>query len=384
MNDSVRGHRVLLVDDEPSVTRGLQLALNGEPYSIVCADSGPRALELMRAGEFDVVVSDEQMPGMSGAELLEVVRREHPEVGRIMLSGHAGLDAVVRTINTGEIFRFLFKPCPADQVARTIREALARRDERQRTADWVAEYLGGTPHELERRVKGSLEAAWIGFQPIVRGHDGAIHGYEALLRSDAPGWEGPLAFFKATEALGRALESGRRVRELIARRLDEAPPDLQVFVNVTRRDLDDEAFLDGRDELARHARRVVLEITERMSLDSVPDIDMRLARLRASGYLIAIDDIGAGYAGLSSLLALEPDYVKFDADLIRGIDASSSKQKVVGAMIQLCSEMGQRTLAEGIETRGERDVAVDLGCQFLQGFYFGKASREFAAPIAGH
>ncbi len=115
---------VLFVDDEPALLDGLKLNLRKEPYQIVTAFSGAEALEVLAAERVDVVVSDERMPGMSGSELLGLVRTRYPRTIRIMLTGQASLEATIRAINEGEVYRFLTKPCSPIQLAQTIRDAL--------------------------------------------------------------------------------------------------------------------------------------------------------------------------------------------------------------------------------------------------------------------
>jgi EAL domain-containing protein (putative c-di-GMP-specific phosphodiesterase class I) len=129
--------------------------------------------------------------------------------------------------------------------------------------------------------------------------------------------------------------------------------------------------------LAQIANQVVLEITERSSLDRVPDVRSRIASLRAIGYRIAVDDLGAGYAGLTSFALLEPDFVKLDMSLVRGVDSNSTKQKVVKSMTTLCREMGMLVVAEGVETPAECQTLVDLDCDLLQGFLFAKPGKPF-------
>jgi len=98
------------------------------------------------------------------------------------------------------------------------------------------------------------------------------------------------------------------------------------------------------------------------------------------GYRIAIDDMGAGHAGLSTFARLEPDMVKLDMGLTRAIDSRPTKQKVVRTLTSLCHELGMLVITEGVETPGERDCVVDAGCDALQGFLFGHPERSILAP----
>ena len=114
--------------------------------------------------------------------------------------------------------------------------------------------------------------------------------------------------------------------------------------------------------LSKIASRVVLEITERCSLDGVAGLAAKLAAMRGLGFRLAVDDLGAGYAGLSSFATLEPEFVKLDMSLIRGVDASPKKRSVVSAMIRLCTqELGMQVISEGIETSAERDALAAEG-----------------------
>jgi EAL domain-containing protein (putative c-di-GMP-specific phosphodiesterase class I) len=149
------------------------------------------------------------------------------------------------------------------------------------------------------------------------------------------------------------------------------PADATVFVNLHPIDLNDpELYQEG--PLTRMASRVVLEITERASLESVPSLSQRLLELRSLGFRLAVDDLGAGYAGLTSMTHIEPEYVKLDMSLVRGIDGTPTKQKVVRSMAHLCDDLGMRVVAEGIETAAERDALGASGCGLLQGYFFAR------------
>ena len=117
--------------------------------------------------------------------------------------------------------------------------------------------------------------------------------------------------------------------------------------------------------------------TERAALDEVKDVRQRVAALRALGFRVAIDDLGAGYAGLNSFAYLQPDIVKIDMALVRDVDKEPTKQKLIASMTKLCADLGIIVVAEGIERCEERDVLVDLGCDLLQGFLFARPQRGF-------
>jgi EAL domain-containing protein (putative c-di-GMP-specific phosphodiesterase class I) len=148
-------------------------------------------------------------------------------------------------------------------------------------------------------------------------------------------------------------------------------------VNLHTQDLLDSDLFDSERPLARMAPQVVLEITERASLHHIRDVQPRIARLRAMGFRIAVDDLGAGYAGLTTFAQLEPEVVKLDMSLVRGVHMQPTKQTLVRTMISMCRELGMQVVAEGIETPEERDAIVEAGCDLLQGYLFAKPARGF-------
>lgn len=123
---SIQG-TILFVDDEPNITAALKRSLRSQPYTLLSAASAAEALRILEQRSVDVVVSDEQMPGMAGSEFLAEVRVRNPTTIRIILSGQASVEAALRAINEGEVYRFLVKPCnPADLIG-TIHQALAHK-----------------------------------------------------------------------------------------------------------------------------------------------------------------------------------------------------------------------------------------------------------------
>jgi len=120
-------YTVLLVDDDPALIAGLERALRKYPYDVVGAGSPAAALEVLRGQLVHVVVSDYEMPGMSGSELLARVREEWPDTVRIMLTGQPSVRGVMEAVNTSAVHRFFRKPCSGLELASSIREMLRER-----------------------------------------------------------------------------------------------------------------------------------------------------------------------------------------------------------------------------------------------------------------
>ncbi len=118
------GYKILIVDDDPDVRKVLESMLLRESYDVFCASSGKEALIILAQQEMDVIISDEQMPGIAGTEFLATVRIKYPDTIRIVLTGHATLESAIKAMNEGEIYRFFTKPCNMIDLKVTIRQGI--------------------------------------------------------------------------------------------------------------------------------------------------------------------------------------------------------------------------------------------------------------------
>jgi len=118
-------HKILIVDDEPNIFHALRRAMHGEAsWQLLYAESGEKALEVLEEEVIDLMICDENMPGMNGTQLLGLVRQRWPDVIRMMLTGDASVDLVVNAVNNGEIYRFFTKPCNEAELIISVRDAL--------------------------------------------------------------------------------------------------------------------------------------------------------------------------------------------------------------------------------------------------------------------
>jgi EAL domain-containing protein (putative c-di-GMP-specific phosphodiesterase class I) len=235
---------------------------------------------------------------------------------------------------------------------------------------------------LQGGFERALEAMWIAFQPIVDARHKRLFGYEALMRTKEPSLPHPGAILAAAERLDRLPALGRHVRRLTAEAFAAAPRDATLFVNLHPNDLLDPELFHPNRPLSLLADRVILEITERSAIDDIKDIQARVASLREMGFRIAVDDLGAGYAGLSSFVALSPELVKLDISLVRDVHRSEVRQRLVASMTSLCKDMKMLVVAEGVETAEERDCVAASGCELLQGYLFARPGPPFP-PFGG-
>jgi EAL domain-containing protein (putative c-di-GMP-specific phosphodiesterase class I) len=375
---------VLAVDDDALVLHAYQRVLTAAGYHVECAQDGEGGLEKLRARPFDTVISDISMPGMDGLSFLRQVRAVDLDLPVILVTGYPTVGTAADAVETGA-FRYLTKPVDMSELERSVNRAVVMRQMAVLKREALSE-LGfhdkqvGDRIGLEVQLARALESLWLAFQPIIQVSDGGTFGYEALLRSREPTLPTPGAVLDAAERTGKLATVGRTIRRNAAKHMAEATPTWLLFVNLHPADLADDQLLVEAEPLSQMAKRVVLEVTERAMLDSVPQVKERIATLRRMGFRLAIDDLGAGYAGLTSFAQLEPEIVKLDMSLIRNIHTSPIRQRLVRSLTELCRSLSIQVVAEGIETLDEWKVAVDLGCDLLQGYLIGKPAFPFPTP----
>ncbi len=231
------------------------------------------------------------------------------------------------------------------------------------------------------------------FQPIVGLDDYAVLGYELLARGPvASELHRPDALFDVARDEGRVSDLDRLCRLMAARGSAKLPARYLRFINTEPVTLffqshDDLFVQEFVDAMAPELRELtVIELTENSVIDDFDYMRDVVRRLRAHGFRIAIDDAGAGYAGLQTMVEIEPDFIKLDRSLIRKLDESMVKQKLVRTLRGFCREAGITLIAEGIETQAQLDALHELGVSHGQGFLFGLPGspyplRETCPPL---
>jgi len=374
---------ILLVDDDPQVLRAYARILGEGGFSVIQLSSSALVDETLSAWSFDAVISDVRLPGRSGIEVLRAIRARDPDLPVILITAGGDLTSAADAVEHGAL-RYLLKPVAPAALTAAAADAvrLRRFSLTQRRAFELygtAAVRETTKADLSARFDRALETLGLAYQPIVRWSDRSVFAYEALARNNEPSLRAPDALFRTAEQLGRVFDVGRVVRRCAAETLVcLGPPCL--FVNLHPLDLEDDELFSDDSPLSRVASNVVLEITERASLATVEDLQARLQRLRLMGYRLAVDDLGAGYAGLNWFAQLEPDVVKLDMSLTRSVDSQPTKQKLVHAVARLCAELDIQVIGECVETKLERDALVAAGCDLLQGYLFAKPARPFPTP----
>ncbi len=213
------------------------------------------------------------------------------------------------------------------------------------------------------------------YQPIV---DSVTHkpiAYEALCRPRDAVFSGPADLFEIADFADRTVDLGRACRLVSTAPMDQLPEDCALFINLHPRELD--TALLHEEAVRKWAHRFVFEVTETAAIEDYERARTVIASLREHGCRIALDDLGAGYAGLNSLAQLQPDFVKLDMALIRRIHTKSSTRRLVKHILEYCSAEHIPVISEGVETAEEHDMVQRIGCPLMQGDFVAAPGPAF-------
>ena len=298
----------------------------------------------------------------------ELGRRIRIQVGREVprgLGAHAA-SAILRHDPTIRIERTIYRMLDALRLQ-------CQRDREER--------LTARRSELDRLL--AARDVRIRYQPILRLADESTYGFEALSCGPEGGlFESPEVLFSFAEKTDQLLELERLCRTEGVRGAAGLPRGHKLFLNCSARGIADAEALSGAlvEQAGSSGLRpsdLVLEITERVAVTVWADFRKRIDRLRAAGFGVAIDDMGAGYSSLHSVAEVEPDYLKFDIALVRDIHRSSIKRGLLESLELLARRIGAQVIAEGVEQEEERRTLREMGVTLAQGYLF-------SAPEALH
>lgn len=215
----------------------------------------------------------------------------------------------------------------------------------------------------------------VAYQPIVDMRTGGIFAYEALVRSTSPEFTNPPALIEASVSARICGALGRMIREEAIRNC----PDYPLFMNIHPAELEDAWIVRPDDPIFKHGHATYIEVTESAPLSHFELCSIVLSELRGRGVLVAVDDLGAGYSNMKYIADLEPNIVKLDMGLIMNLSQSPRRQRLVRALARLCTDLGARCVAEGIESEDDAQAVRDAGIHYGQGYFY---ARPKFAPDA--
>lgn len=374
--------RVMLADDEEQVLDVMADLMMSDPAIDVVgrARDTRQAIDLARAAEPDVALVDVRMPGGGGAVAARGIRRGSPPTKVVAVSVDAQPEAVLAMLDAGAT-GYVGKEEPVEQILRAVHRAvdgkvslavssLASMTEQlvERGSDRTGRERRAAADRIAQIIEGP--ALDMVFQPIVELFTGRVVGLEALARfRTAPRHRSPDAWFAEAAAVGLLAELELAAIELALMELDRIPEGSYLSVNLSPETIRSE---DLPRILGERADRVVLEMTEGSPLRDHEEVVRHLRPLRERGARLAIDDVGAGYAGLAGVVLLSPDLIKLDRTVVTGVATDPFRRSLIQRLMSFCDDVGIGVIAEGIETQADLEELRMLSVPFGQGFHLGR------------
>ncbi|MDR5833326.1 EAL domain-containing protein [Caballeronia sp. LZ034LL] len=221
------------------------------------------------------------------------------------------------------------------------------------------------------------------FQPIVDIKSGTAYAHEALVRG--PNGESAASILAQVDENNR-YHFDQRCRTIAIEQAASLELSGYLSINfmpnaVYRPEACIRSTFEAAEKFQFASDRIIFETVEGENIISRAHLVEIFRAYRRFGFQTAIDDFGAGYSGLTLLTEFQPDLIKLDMELVRGIDTDNVRQSIVRGVLSMCRDLGIRVIAEGIETRGERDFFAANGVRLMQGYFFAKpAFRSIPEP----
>ncbi len=370
---------VIVADDDPSFLEALAdlVASVPELEMVGSATDAEEAIQLARETHPTAAVVDVRMPRGGGARAASGIRECSPDTRIIACSAYEDRGIVLEMLRAGAT-GYLVKGAPANEVISKLLH-IARGE-----AVLSPEVAGGVvdeltlqmeQHDREREARRSLRMRVQDtidrrrfscvFQPIVDLSSGEAVGVEALSRFFGEPLQAPDRWFADAQRANLGLELELAIARAALEEVDALPDGAFLSVNLSP------SSLTSAYPLVADAgpRRLVIEVTEHAVIDDYEALRPHIAKLRAAGGRLAVDDAGAGFASLRHTLQLEPEFLKLDISLTRGIDHDRGRRALAVGLIGFARELGSEIIAEGIETREQLDALRSLGVRRGQGLY---------------
>ena len=223
------------------------------------------------------------------------------------------------------------------------------------------------------------------YQPVVDIVDRRVVGFEALTRVGSGRFENVETLFKAAEANDALWSLERLCRRKALECVPVLESDQLLFLNIEPESAHDPQltgpqFLDGLAAAGLSPHQVVLELTEHSAIRDFAAFRRTLETFRGLGFRLALDDVGAGYAGLQAIAEITPDFIKADMHLVRGVHTSAIKRELIDTMQRFSASTGITLVAEGVESSEELAALIDVGVRCAQGYLFARPDAPAPSP----
>lgn len=364
--------RVLLVCSDPAARTAVLSILREKGHETVDLGNRSEAIAALDWARFDLAIVWARLDDGDGVLLLTELRDRFPTVARVFVSESMRLSLVVRAVNQAQPQQVISAPVRPKRLLRAVDQALTALqsavDTSRRTRD---------SHGRERLVRLLASSDFtLALQPIVTA-SGHPAGFEGFMRSRDPVLSTPIEILDFAEQHGILDMVAQAVVQRARAWLEALPTPHRLFLNLHPGDLADPHRLVGQlAPLAPWTGQVVLEITGRAHTAWPRDLRERLHPLRAAGYDVALDDLGSGDGALTLLAEARPRYIKAHGSIVRGVQDSRQKQRLVDMLCRFATGTQAQLIAEGVERESEAAVLRRAGVPLLQGYLFGQPSTD--------
>jgi len=379
---NVRASAVLVVEDDARLRDALARSVATASVHVVQVGDLASARTSVREHPFDVVLTDLQLPDGTGIELARELQALAAPPAVVILTGAPDLESAIDAVTVGAV-RYLRKPAALHELREAIGAALGRA---RRAAPAP---VSGPPAartsaralpSAAARFEAALAGVHVAWQPIVDLATRGVVAFESLVRCHDAALP-PLKLFGLADELGRREELTLRIRDCVVRGMVGTRS--HVFLNVRADELSESVLLEPGGPLEQLSRRLTLELNERSAVEELVELRAPVEGLRRRGFRIALDDLGAGSAGVGTFVHVTPDIAKIDRSMVSSLDQEPLKRHIFGATVRVCGELGIPVIAEGIETHAELELVRASGCAFGQGFLLGRPSTRSLAELEG-
>ena len=367
---TINGKTILIVDDEPAVSQLLTILLTSHGYRTKVASTGRQALDSVTPNT-DLILLDMLLPDSQGMKICQQLKSNShsKDIPIIIISGQQNKSDRIESLYLGAE-DYLTKPFEPEELFARMDVVLRRQN--GRSSDENSPEHQETICELKRII--DEESVNVRFQPIYFLKPMRLLGLEMLSRPQTTTpMLNPEVFFKAALKYGVYYEvemiGWRKALKIASESFDGRQ---KLFLNCDPYLVESEKFRKVKEMFSAFgmsSNEVFLEITERSAVVAFDVFYDRLREYRQNGFKIAVDDLGAGYSSLESIIEIRPEAIKLDRHIVIGVSSDPYKSSIVKLFVAFCRENGIICVAEGIETKEDFDTLINLGVDAGQGYF---------------
>ncbi len=370
---AIQKQSILIISHSTEISQYVATILTNQGYNVVSAETGKDGLSKAGAS-IDLVIVDTSLPDGNGLKLCHDLKMDAvtKHIPIIVIGGHGRASEKIESFHMGAD-DFIQKPVDWDDLVIRVETSILR----NQVASKIHEDANCEMLEKLHAIVDQKNVIPF-FQPIYQLSPLRLYGLEVLSRPQTTGiLSNPEALFKVAMRFGCYFELEMIVWKKALEVAQKTFGAEHLFLNCSPHLIENnnpfiiKDVFEGFDMINRH---VFLEVTERSAISVYDTFLRQVAHFKHQGFKIAVDDVGAGYSSLDVIMQTKPEVVKIDRHIVTGLSTDHFKRSLVRLIVEFCVESGIICIAEGIETKEDLDMVMELGVSLGQGYYFRKPS----------